>query len=205
MKCSSARARLEAKRRDECGRVMGRRKLIEVKPNFFIEPVPVDDTACARDLNDPMGAFAQYLLPRLKNANDEASKEVLALVKAGEGLGEAVAMTIQSLPTQKTKKLRAWTDEALSSNVYAYTQIQPSRGYEPPFLVVGLLLTEGGPRDKILQHSRVKQERASNYAPYRRARQAADDAIDKLDVQWIRDTQREGRDRAPRFRGQRVA
>jgi hypothetical protein len=146
---------------------MGHRKLIEIKPNFFIEPVPVDDDACVRDLNNPASAFTQYLLPRLKEARDEASEEVLALVKAGEGLGEAVAITIQNLSASKTRRLRAWTDEALSSHVYAYAQMLPGRRGQPSFLVVGLVLTEGGPGDEILQRSTAKQFHATNYAPYR--------------------------------------
>jgi hypothetical protein len=143
-------------------------KIIEVRKSLFVDPRPIDNEACTRDINDPTSAFAQYMLPRLKASQDEASKEVLALMEDGEGVGEAVALVIQSMPAPKTKKLRTWADEAIGSNVYAYAEIHgPRYDGDRTIVATGLMLTEGGPRDKILYSSMAHQNRIINHAAYR--------------------------------------
>src|SRR5262249_55110715 len=57
---------------------------------MFVSSDAIEDPACARDENDPTSAFAQYLLPRLKESRDEASREVLDAMKAGRPIGDAV-------------------------------------------------------------------------------------------------------------------
>lgn len=129
-------------------------KLIETRgasPWFFVDPTPIEDPACVRDENDPHSAFAQYLMTRLVKSKDEASKDVLAAVKAGRGVADAAIDAIQALPAGKTKKLRAWMDEATSSRVYAYAEIFQKDGTAE----AGLMLTEGGPKDKALAREQI--------------------------------------------------
>lgn len=127
------------------------RKLIEIErghykktgPQYlFIDPEPLDDPACARDIDDPASVFAAYLRPKIKSGRDEASKEVREYLKV-ENLADAVAHTIQSLPEKRTAALRAWVDEALSSRIYLYADVD-LRGEE---VEMGIMLTTGGPRD----------------------------------------------------------
>jgi hypothetical protein len=57
-------------------------------------------------------AFAEMMRPRLgATARDEATKLVLDGVRAGEPLGSAVSLVIESLPAAKTRRLRAWVDQ----------------------------------------------------------------------------------------------
>lgn len=126
---------------------MGRRnKIVEIKPFTWVDTTPIDDPACVRDDSDPRSAFAQYLLPKLKDARDEASREVLEYLKV-EDLTDAIAHTIQSLPANKTKKLRDWVREAQSTRIYAYCYVD-TRGTGTA--AVGLMLTAGKATDKIL-------------------------------------------------------
>ena len=59
-------------------------------------------------------AFRDYLLPKLKRSasRDEASAEVLAAMRGGRSLEDAVLDTIESLPASDTRKLRSWLEEA---------------------------------------------------------------------------------------------
>lgn len=120
---------------------------------LFVGEHPIDEPACRLDIDDPSSAFAQYLMPRLKDGRDEASKEVLAFLKSGESLGDAVAFTIQSLSESKTKKLRAWIEEAYGSRFYPYATIGASAGGVSN---VGIMLTVGGPRDTVLTKKHIR-------------------------------------------------
>jgi hypothetical protein len=142
-----------------------RPKLIAVRgrPHWlFVESKPVDDPACVRDDNDPQSAFAQYLLTRLRRSHDEASKEVLAAVKAGRSVSDAALDAIQSLPASKTRRLRVWMEEASSSQIYPYASIDGINGAAR----VGLLLTEGGPKDRVIQNEETSHYGIEDFAPY---------------------------------------
>jgi len=60
-----------------------------------------------------MTSFRDYLLPKLKRSasRDEGSAEVLASLKGGRSLEDAVVDTIESLPASATYKLRTWLEE----------------------------------------------------------------------------------------------
>lgn len=63
--------------------------------------------------NGDSAAFREMLLPRLEaTSRDEASTLVLEACRAGEDLGTVVIDVIQVLPAQKTRRLRAWVDQA---------------------------------------------------------------------------------------------
>lgn len=128
---------------------MKKAKYVEVARNTWVDPVPLDDAACARAESDPASAFAQYVLPRIKAGKDEASKEVLAFMKSGESIGDAIAFTIQSLPAGKTKKLRALVEEANSTRIYWQVELHDDHAH------VGLRLTAGGPKAEVLGEAHV--------------------------------------------------
>jgi hypothetical protein len=115
-----------------------------------------DDPAC-RGLEDltrsQIEAFRAYLLPRLESARDEVSEFVLREMKVtwDGDLGNAVSDAIEHFPDKKLKRLRAWIDEALGSHVYPYVKIN---GDEVEW---GLMLTDGGPEDKIIEYEPVAQ------------------------------------------------
>lgn len=63
--------------------------------------------------NGDSAAFAELLLPRLEaTARDEASTLVIQAYRSGEDIGTAVIDVIQALPAKKTRRLRAWVDQA---------------------------------------------------------------------------------------------
>lgn len=116
----------------------------------LVETTPIDDPACARDENDLSSAFAQFLLPKVEHAKDDASKEVREYLKV-EGLADAVAHTIQALPASKTRQLRAWTEQALSTRIYRQVKVFVRRGARNSgaYSEFGLILTTGGARDAL--------------------------------------------------------
>jgi len=120
------------------------RKLVRIDKDFFVDPEPIDEPACLLDEGDPASAFSAFMLARLEDARDEASKEVLRSVEEGRDLGDAIVDAIESLPAQKTRKLRAWVSEAQTSRIYTYVKFFRSGTY------VGLRLTTGGPRDEVI-------------------------------------------------------
>lgn len=89
----------------------------------LVDENPIEDPACMRDEDDPMSAFAQYLLPRLRQSRDEASREVLRFMEDGASISDAVIYTIKSLSTSKTKRLRVWVSEATSTRIYPFVEI----------------------------------------------------------------------------------
>ncbi len=128
----------------------------------FVETSPVyDEPECVRLEPDPGPAFRDFMLPRLESARDEASAEVLAALRAGQYLGDAVASAIESLPARKTQRLRAWVEEARSTRVYAYVWFHGLAR-----LSYGLWMTTGGPRDEIIAHEEVGQYELADFAPY---------------------------------------
>lgn len=68
-------------------------------------------------------ALADMLLPRLDaTRTQEASKLVLASVKAGRALSDAVLDVIEELPVTKTKRLRAWASQI--DGYHAWQQLE---------------------------------------------------------------------------------
>jgi len=138
-------------------------KLIEVSPSSFINPEPMQDEAeCFRNEADAVSAISDYLLPRLKGARSEASTEILALMRSGRSLGDAVLDVVESMPSSKTKQIKIWLEEASATRVYAYVSFRNL--YRGSY---GLVLTAGGPRDKILDEEDIGQiDRDESLAPY---------------------------------------
>jgi hypothetical protein len=55
--------------------------------------------------------FEDVMMKRLDTCNAEACREVLAGVKSGRSLGDAVADALESLPASKTRELRRWLED----------------------------------------------------------------------------------------------
>lgn len=125
------------------------RKLVQFAKHAYADPEPIDEPTCLLDEDDPASAFQAFMLSRIKNSRDEASEEILKSMEAGRSLGDAIADAIESLPSQKTRKLRVWVDQAQSSRVYAYVKFFESGTY------VGLRLTQGGPTDELIAEEEI--------------------------------------------------
>lgn len=125
------------------------RKLVRIAKGVFVDPEPIDEPACLLDVDDPSSAFQAFVLPRIEDARDDASKEIMKSMEAGRSLGDAIVDAIESLPAQKTRRLRTWVDEAQSSRVYADVKFFQSGTY------LGLRLTGGGPRSEIIAAAEI--------------------------------------------------
>ena len=139
-----------------------KRKLIDLGKrdggyHVFVEPKPVEhEPECVGE--GDVGAFDKFLLPRIKNTRDEASREILEYMRAGRSLYDAVADALRSLPSAKTRKLRTWLDEARSTRIYASVRYLINPGTpEPLYARVGLQKTVGGPKDKLLEWRELDQ------------------------------------------------
>jgi hypothetical protein len=131
---------------------VAKKKLIQLKEREFVDPTPVEhEPNCVRLDTDP-DALAQFLLPRLRQARDEASREVLTAYANGRtSIGTAVLDAIESLPPAKTRRLRGWIEEARATRIYAYIDFDPTLDG----VSVGLMKTMGGPKDKIISSQEV--------------------------------------------------
>lgn len=128
----------------------------------FVDTAAIDDPACVRSEDDPSSAFAQYLIPRIKKGTDDASREVREAMKSGRLLTDAVADAVEAMPASKTKRLRVWAEEALSSRVYAYVVIRvwlPRDGdrYINGSLDYGFMTTSGGPHEDQRDHTLLRE------------------------------------------------
>jgi len=137
----------------------------EVRKREFVETDPVvEEPECIRLKSDPGPAFRDYLLPRLEataaSPREEASREVLAALRAGRPLGDAVLDVIESLPEHKTERLRAWVEEAKSGHIYAYVQF-----YSVFRFSYGLIMTTGGPRDRLIATEEIGENEIDNVRP----------------------------------------
>jgi hypothetical protein len=56
-------------------------------------------------------SFDDVMLKRLAECHAEACEEILAGVKSGRSLSDAVSDTIEALPASKTRELRRWLDQ----------------------------------------------------------------------------------------------
>lgn len=131
--------------------------------NEFVDTDEVEDPACmSLETGDPHDVFRDYVLPRIEaSSRDEASAEVLAAMRAGRNFSNAVLDTIESLPESKTRKLRAWVDEARGTHVYPYVRFRDDH------VTYGLMLTTGGPTDKVIARESVGEHYLSNeFAQY---------------------------------------
>ncbi len=130
---------------------MAKKKLIQLKEREFVDPTPVEhEPNCVRLDTDP-DVLAQFLLPRLRQARDEASKEVLTAYANGTSIGTAVLDAIESLPPAKTRRLRGWIEEARATRIYAYAEFDPTLDG----VSLGLMKTMGGPKDKLISYEEV--------------------------------------------------
>ena len=129
------------------------RDIVEVKGSgrggwSFVSTTPIDEPECAR----PESVIEQtaWLLAKIKASKDEASQEVIEYLKV-EPLADAIADTIRQLPMRKTMKLRDWTYQAITSRIYPYANINAAAVPVGRFFIItGIMLTTGGPRDKEL-------------------------------------------------------
>lgn len=136
--------------------------IVEIRRGEYVDPDPVEhEPGCIRLESDPGPTFENFLLPRLENARDEASREILAAVRAGRPFGDAVLDVLESLPAHKTKKIRAWIEEARTTRIYAYVDVHGTSR-----LSYGLLMTTGGPRDAVIASKEMRTLELENVAPY---------------------------------------
>lgn len=136
--------------------------IVEIRRGEYVDPEPVEhEPGCVRFESDPGPAFENFLLPRLESVRDEASREILAAVRAGRPFGDAVLDVLESLPAHKTKKLRAWIEEARTTRIYAYVDVHGTSR-----LSYGLLMTTGGPRDAVIASKEMRTLELENVAPY---------------------------------------
>lgn len=141
--------------------------LLNPRGNLFVDPEEIDDPKCVRAEQFEEKTFRDYLLSRLESARDAASTEVLASVRGGRSLGDAVLDTIESLPASKTAKLKTWIEEARGTRIYAYVEFHSTSR-----LSYGLMLTEGSPKDSVVAWEEVGTLEMDNLAPYWGWRQA---------------------------------
>ncbi len=131
--------------------------IIEREDLEFVSTEEIEDPACmSLDAGDPHDVFRSYMLPRIEaSSHDEASTEVLASMRAGRSFSDAVLDTIESLSGSKTKKLRAWVEEARGTHVYPYVWFRGDN------VTYGLMLTTGGPGDKAI----ARESMGEHYLP----------------------------------------
>ena len=55
--------------------------------------------------------FEDVMLERLAECHAEACEEVIAGMKSGRSIGDAVADAIESLPASKTREIRRWLED----------------------------------------------------------------------------------------------
>ena len=124
--------------------------IVEIRKGAYVDTDPVEhEPGCVR-MEPDSAAFESYFLPRLKGLRDEASKDVLANVREGMYIGTAIALAIESLPASKTQRLRKWVEEARATRIYAYVEFRGNSR-----LAYGLMMTVGGPRDRVLASEEV--------------------------------------------------
>jgi hypothetical protein len=134
----------------------------EIRKGQFVETDEVEEEPeCVRLDSDPGSAFRNFLLPRLESARDEASREILAGVRDGRLLGDAVLDVIESFPASKTQRLRAWVKEASGTHVYAFVDFHGL--YR---LTYGLMMTTGGPRDPVVAVEGIGQSELESLVQY---------------------------------------
>jgi hypothetical protein len=122
----------------------------EIRRGEYVDTEPVEaEPGCVRPEPDS-AVFQNYMLSRMRGVSDEATTEVLASFRAGRPFGDAVLDVIESLQAYKTKRLRAWVEEARATRIYAYVDF---RGLSS--LTYGLMITVGGPRDEILARKKI--------------------------------------------------
>ncbi len=56
-------------------------------------------------------SFEDVMMKRLAKCHAEACREILAYVRAGSPLSDAVSFTIKQLPANKTRELRRWLED----------------------------------------------------------------------------------------------
>lgn len=56
-------------------------------------------------------SFEDTMMKRLADCHTEACNEILASVRAGRSLSDAVTDTVEALPASKTRDLRQWLEE----------------------------------------------------------------------------------------------
>lgn len=78
----------------------------------------------------------------------------------GFGFTYAVLDVIESLPEHKTERLRAWVEEAKSGHIYAYVQF-----YSVFRFSYGLIMTTGGPRDRLIATEEIGENEIDNVRP----------------------------------------
>jgi hypothetical protein len=146
--------------------------------NEFVDTDEVEDPACMNlEDGDPHDVFRNYVLPRIETSSrDEASAEVLASMRAGRNFSNAVLDTIESLPESKTRKLRAWVDEARGTHIYPYVRFS----YDD-HVTYGLMLTTGGPMDKAIARESVGEHYLPNdFAEFWKYLDAIEEIINKF-------------------------
>lgn len=136
--------------------------VVEIGRGDYIDTDEVEhEPECVRFEPDQVEAFRGFLLPRLESARDEASREILAGMRSGRSLGDAVSDALESLPARKTQRLREWLKEASGTRIYAWVSFHGL--YR---LTYGLMLTTGGPRDRVVATKQIGQSELENPAPY---------------------------------------
>jgi hypothetical protein len=122
-------------------------------PDEFVDTDEIDDPACTSlEAGDPYDVFRRYVLPRIEaSRRDEGSAEVLAAMGAGRSFSDAVLDTIESMPRSKTKKLRAWVEEARGTHIYKYVRFLD----EGDRVSYGLMLTAGSPYDEAIAREHI--------------------------------------------------
>jgi len=135
--------------------------VVEIGRGEYIDTDEVEhEPECVRFEPDQVEAFRGFLLPRLENARDEASREILAGMRSGRSLGDAVSDVLESLSARKTQRLREWLKEASGTRIYAYAHFLGL--YR---LSYGLVMTTGGPRDRVVATEEIRSYEVENPAP----------------------------------------
>jgi hypothetical protein len=161
--------------------------LEEVRRGEYVETDEIDNPECVTPEQFELSTFQKFLLPRIEKSRDEASLQVMAGLREGRSLGDAVFDALESLPSTKTKRLRDWVEEARGTHIYAYVKF---RGMSR--LVYGLMLTTGGPRDEALDDVTVGSfEMSESIAPYWEFH----DALKEMDRTLERESRRSERER----------
>jgi hypothetical protein len=137
--------------------------LEEIQRGEYIDTDEVEEEPnCIRLEPDQVAAFRGFLMPRLESARDEASMEILAAVRGGRNLGDAVNDVLESLPARKTQRLRQWLKEVSGTRIYAYVVFHSLFR-----LSFGLTMTAGGPRDREIASEEIGSwELENSVAPY---------------------------------------
>src|SRR5208283_1635109 len=101
----------------------------EIRKGEYVETEEVEhEPDCIRFEPNQVEAFRGFLLPHLESSRDEASTEILASVRSGRSLGDAVNVVLESMSARKTQRLRQWLKEASGTRIYAYVEFYGIRG-----------------------------------------------------------------------------